>query len=130
MLPSVRHSSVHAEPLPRRLYWVAQYFRVSGLVAGFTTTVVAMVAFVTPLPMLQSFRDRPWMLAFAACSAASWYVIGEQLLRRQRLAALVAFALLVTPLIAAAAGRNTRAWTLVLSAASALVLASVWRSLR
>ena len=116
--------------MPRRLYWVAQYFRVTGLVAGFTTTVVAMVAFVTPLPMLQSFRDRPWMLAFAACGAVSWYVLGEQLLRRQRLAALVAFALLVIPLIAAAAGRSTRPLTLVVSAVSALVLASVWRSLR
>jgi len=130
MIPTIRSEHLPDDALPQRLWWVAQYFRVTGLFAGFTTVVVSVVAFVTPLPMLQAFRDRPWALALAVCSAVSWYYLGEQLLRRQRLAALVAFVLLMLPLFAALAGRSTRPWTLAVSAASALVLASVWRILR
>ena len=130
MLTSIRRRESPSAAPQRRLYWVAQYFRWSGLLTGFGVMVVTIVALVTPLPLLHSVRDRPWMLALAAGSAVSAYVLGERLLRRERLAAVVAFALLVTPLLAAAVGRSVRPWTVVVSTVVAFALASAWRSLR
>lgn len=118
------------DEVPQRLWLVAQYCRITGAIGGVVAVMATIVAFISPLPALQPVRDRPWLVVLAVCGAVSTNVIGERLLRRERLAAIVAFALLVAPLIAAAAGRSTRPWTLMVSVASAVALASVWRSLQ
>lgn len=129
-----RRGALEHEDIPQRLWLVAQYFRLLALLTGVGIPLTVALMFISARPALQHamqpLRERPWLLLLPLITAVSLYSIGTRLLRRERLAAIVAFALLLVPVISAAAGRGTGMVTLVLSAVSAIALASVWRSLR